>query len=191
MAADPIRRFNIWLKEAGAHGIQDPEACALATADAQGCPSVRFVLLKDADDRGFTFFTNAASRKGEELEANPRAALAFYWPPDRQVRVEGPVKTVSKTETDAYWETRPRESRLAAIASQQSRLLKQRKDLSDAYRKTFKEYDGGDIPRPDLWRGYRIVPAQIEFWIREEPRLHHREVFVRKGREWKRHLLQP
>lgn len=192
MAADPIRRFNRWLAEAGAMGIELPEACALATADAAGHPSVRYVLLKDAAAEGFTFFTDLRSRKGRELEENSRAALAFYWHPDRQVRVEGPVERVTDEEADAYWTTRSRERQLAARASEQSAGLEQRSLLSDAYRKEFKRWDGSEIPRPETWTGFRIVPERIEFWTRQEPRLHKREVFVRTAAgEWETKKLQP
>ncbi|MFO7767951.1 MAG: pyridoxamine 5'-phosphate oxidase [bacterium] len=191
MAADPIRRFNRWLAEARAMGIELAEACALATADAEGRPSVRYVLLKDASPDGFTFFTNLTSRKGRELVENPRAALAFYWHPDRQVRVEGPVEPVGEEEADMYWSLRTRESRLAARASDQSAGLENRSDLSDRYRREFKQWDGEEIPRPEDWSGFRILPESIEFWTREEPRLHKREVFLRTSDGWKTKKLQP
>lgn len=191
MSVNPIRRFNTWLNEARALGTDPAEACALATADGQGIPSVRFVLLKGADESGFVFFTHVASRKGKELEHNPKAALAFYWPPDRQVRLEGKVKRVSKAEADAYWNSRPRDHQLAALASRQSEELPERKQLSDAYRRTFKQHDGQPVPRPEGWVGYRVVPDRIEFWVRQEPRLHHRELFLRRRDGWKKVLLQP
>lgn len=190
MRHDPFTQFNAWFAEA--RRIPLAEAMALATADTRGRPSVRFVLLKQCDHRGFVFFTNARSRKGRELHDNPRAAAAIYWDPlGKQVRIEGRVEEVSATEADAYWVTRPRASQLAALASQQSAALASRSDLLARWRTLRQRYRGKAVPRPPGWTGFRIVPDAIEFWIHQEHRLHQRELFVRTRGGWKRKLLQP
>jgi pyridoxamine 5'-phosphate oxidase len=169
-----------------------PEAMALATATPRGAPSVRFVLLKSADARGFVFFTNAVSPKGEDLAANPRAALTFYWAPlGRQVRVAGRVEAVSPAEADAYWATRPRASRLAALASRQSARLGSRTALEARWRGLRRRYRGRPVPRPPTWTGFRVVPDAIEFWTHRAHRLHDRELFLRTRRGWRRLRLQP
>jgi pyridoxamine 5'-phosphate oxidase len=191
-ATDPIARFRRWLAEARRARIPLAEAMALATADRRGRPSVRFVLLKEADGRGFVFFTDGHSRKGRELGRNPHASFAFYW--DRigkQVRAEGRVEEVSAEEADRYWATRPRASRLAALASSQSASLASRAALVRRWRRLGRALAGKPVPRPRAWTGYRIVPAAIEFWTRGEDRLHHRELFRRRPRGWTRTLLQP
>jgi pyridoxamine 5'-phosphate oxidase len=192
MAADPFIQFQHWFAEAQRAGIRLPEAMALATADAEGRPSVRFVLLKGVDERGFVFFTNASSRKGAELRDNPRAALAVYWDELlKQVRVDGTVEPVAPAEVDAYWTTRPRESQLAARASRQSATLASRAQLLARWEALRHRYRDRDIPRPTGWVGYRLVPGAIEFWTHRDHRLHERELFVRTRRGWKRTLLQP
>jgi len=192
MAIDPVRRFRSWHAEAGKAGAPLHDAVALATADSRGRPSVRYVLLKSADERGFVFYTNAGSRKGRELEANPFAALAIYWDvTGKQVRVEGRVRGVTRAEADAYWEERPRVSRVASLASSQSEPVSDRASLMATYRRLDAELAGESIPRPEHWTGYRIVPSRIEFWTRREPRLHHRELFVKKSGSWTRTILQP
>jgi pyridoxamine 5'-phosphate oxidase len=169
-----------------------PEAMALATATRRGAPSLRFVLLKAADARGFVFFTNAMSPKGRDLAANARAALTFYWNPlGRQVRIEGRVQQVSPEEADDYWATRPRASQLAALASRQSARLSSRAALEARWRRLRGRYRGKPVPRPPAWTGFRVVPRSIEFWTHQEHRLHHREVFRRTRRGWRRALLQP
>ncbi len=169
-----------------------PEAVALATADRRGRPAVRYVLLKHVDERGFVFFTDGRSRKGRELAANPEAALACYWDAlGRQVRVEGRVVIVAAAEADAYWATRPRESRLAASASQQSAPLRSRAALLRRWRVLGRRHPGEEVPRPPQWQGYRIVPRAIELWTRGAFRLHHRERFERRRDGWTRTLLQP
>ncbi len=189
---DPFIQFQHWFTAARRAGIRLPEAMALATADAQGRPAVRFVLLKSADERGFVFFTNAGSRKGGELQANPRASLAFYWDEIlKQVRADGRVEMVAPSEVDAYWTTRPRESQLAARASRQSAPLKSHAELLKRWETLRHRYHGKDVPRPAGWVGYRIVPDTIEFWTHRDHRLHERELFVRTRRGWKRTLLQP
>jgi len=169
-----------------------PEAIALATATAAGRPSVRFVLLKEVERDGFVFFTDGGSRKGRELTRNPHASFACYW--DRigkQVRVEGRVEPVTAEGADAYWATRPRGSRLAALASSQSGPLATRSVLVRRWQQLQRQHAGGGVPRPKGWMGYRIVPSAIEFWTRGKDRLHHREVFRRTRSGWRRRLLQP
>jgi pyridoxamine 5'-phosphate oxidase len=169
-----------------------PEAMALATATRRGAPSVRFVLLKAADARGFVFFTSATSPKGRDLDQNPRAAVTFYWNPiGKQVRIEGRVERVSPDEADRYWATRPRASQLAALASRQSAHLPRRASLEARWRRLRRQYRGQPVPRPPTWTGFRVVPGSIEFWTHREHRLHHRELFVRTRRGWRRLLLQP
>jgi len=192
MAADPIRKFRNWMSEAARAGTELAEAIALATSDARGRPSVRYMLLKGVDHDGFVFYTHARSAKGCDLAANPYAAIAVYWHAiGKQARVEGRVSLVSVKEADAYWLERPRASRVAAQASLQSRPLARRADLMRKYHQLERQYFGKEVPRPQDWTGYRLVPRTIEFWEREEPRLHHRELFVRRGTTWKRTLLQP
>ncbi|HLY36429.1 MAG TPA: pyridoxamine 5'-phosphate oxidase [Candidatus Binatia bacterium] len=191
-SADPLARFHLWFRQAERARIPLPDAMALATATAKGEPSVRFVLLKRADERGFTFFTDTRSPKGRELGHNPRAALVFYWDAiGKQVRLRGRVQPVSDAEADAYWRTRPRESRLAATASHQSAPLASHAALLARWRRLRRRYRGKDIARPSGWGGYRVVPREIEFWTRRPHRLHQRELFVRSGRGWRRRLLQP
>ena len=192
MANDPIRLFNRWLKEAQRAGIELAETMALATSDSAGRPSVRYVLLKDADETGFTFYTNTLSRKGVEIEDNPNASMAFYWhQTGKQVRVDGRLTPVARREADEYWSERPRENQIAALASIQSAPLEQRKMLLDRFRELTDQFEGKEVPRPPHWMGYRLVPDQIEFWKREEPRLHHRELYTRKAEDWVVQLLQP
>lgn len=165
---------------------------ALATADASGGPSVRFVLLKQADQDGLVFYTRETSRKGRELGANPRAAGVFHWEAiGRQVRFEGAVEQVSSAEADAYWRTRPRESQLGAWASKQDAPLASRDALIARWKAMCKRYRGRSVPRPSGWTGYRVVPDAIEFWTQRPARLHHRELFTRTRTGWKVRLLQP
>lgn len=189
---DPIVRFRRWLRDAERTGAPLPEAMALATATPAGVPSLRLVLLKQADDRGFVFFTDARSRKGRELRANPRAAATFHWNTmGRQVRVEGKVEELSDADADAYWATRPRGSQLSGATSYQSRALPSRARLVQRRDALARRYAGGDVPRPAEWRGFRIVPEAIEFWTHKDDRLHHRELFARRGRAWRTSLLEP
>jgi pyridoxamine 5'-phosphate oxidase len=191
-AGDPIARFARWYAAAARAGIAQPDAVALATADRAGRPSVRFVLLKQADRRGFVFFTDARSRKGRELGANRRAALAFHWGAiGRQVRVEGRVVPVAAQEAEAYWRTRPRESQLAASSSLQSAPLSSRAELLARWRALSRELAGREVPRPATWTGFRIVPERIEFWTHREHRLHDREVFTRVAGGWRTVRLSP
>ena len=192
MSDDPISLFDQWFAEARASEPNDPEAMALATADAQGRPSLRMVLLKGHGPDGFVFYTNLDSRKGAELAANPTAALLFHWKSlRRQVRIDGPVEAVSEAEADAYFESRGRETQLGAWASDQSRPLDHRATFEARYVAVSAKYDGAAIPRPPRWSGYRIIPERIEFWSDRAHRLHERRLFVRAGARWSEGLLYP
>ena len=192
MPADPIARFRRWYAAAWRARVPLADAMALATADRRGAPSVRFVLLKGVDERGFVFFTDGRSRKGRELAARRRASLAFYWDATgKQVRIEGRIVPVSLAESDAYWATRPRESRLAAASSTQSATMPSHAWLLARWRRLGRRIGSGPVPRPADWIGYRIVPDAIEFWQRGEHRLHKRERFERARRGWRVRWLQP
>ena len=192
MTDDPISLFDAWYTEAMASAPNDPEAMALATADAAGHPSVRMVLLKGHGPDGFVFYTNLDSRKGDELAANPNAALLFHWKSlRRQVRIEGPVETVSDDEADIYFASRGRDSRLGAWASDQSRPLDSRATFEARFDAISKRFDGLDVPRPPRWSGYRVVPTRIEFWSDRAHRLHERRLFVRSGDTWTESTLYP
>jgi pyridoxamine 5'-phosphate oxidase len=192
MADDPIALFDTWYAEAKAAEINDPDAVALATAAASGAPSVRMVLLKGYDPDGFTFYTNADSRKGEELAANPHASLLFHWKAlRRQVRIEGSVEEVGPTEADAYFATRSRDSQLGAWASDQSRPLNSRETFEIRYEEMMKRFEGKVVPRPPRWTGFRVRPEQIEFWTDRPHRLHERRLFVRNAQGWAEGLLYP
>ena len=192
MHNDPIARFHHEFERARAAEKIDITAMALATASKDGVPSVRYVLLKHVDERGFVFYTNRESRKGAELDANPHASLALLWPTIYvQVRVEGRVERVSDAESDAYFATRDRGSQLGAWASHQSRLLSGREVLEEALRDFDQRFQGQNVPRPPHWGGYRIAPARLEFWYGKESRLHEREVFLRDGTSWRRENLFP
>jgi pyridoxamine 5'-phosphate oxidase len=189
---DPIAQFRRWYAAAERARLPLPDAMALATSDRRGAPSVRFVLLKGVDERGFVFFTDVRSRKGRELAARRRAALAIYWDGTaKQVRVEGRIVPVSAAEADAYWATRPRESRIAASVSVQSHAIASHTLLLARWRRLGRALRGKDVPRPACWQGYRIVPDAIEFWRRGAHRLHRRERCERTRRGWRRTLLQP
>lgn len=189
---DPFALFERWFKEAADGGIQEANALTLATATPDGAPSARVVLLKDFDARGFTFYTNYASRKGRELEANPRATAVFFWQPFyRQVRVAGRVERVSAEESDAYYHSRPREARLGAWASHQSERLESRAALEAQFERVKAEYAGREPPRPPFWGGYRLVPAEFEFWQGRVARLHDRLLYERAGEGWTVVRLSP
>jgi pyridoxamine 5'-phosphate oxidase len=189
---DPFSLFDEWLAEARTKELNDPEAMALATTNTAGQPSVRMVLLKGHGPAGFVFYTNDDSRKGGELAANPRAALLFHWKSlRRQVRVEGAVERVPDTDADAYFASRARDSQLGAWASDQSRPLDARETFEQRFTEMSARFQGGDVPRPRHWGGYRVVPAQIEFWSDRPHRLHERRLFVRERTKWTEGLLYP
>lgn len=193
-ATDPLALFGAWMKEAAAAEPIDPEAMALATVDADGLPNVRMVLLKGADERGLAFYTNCDSAKGLELAANPKAALLFYWKSlGRQIRLRGAVEPVTDAEADAYFATRHRESRIGACASLQSRPLASRAALEAEVARLTEAFAGGEVPRPDYWCGYRLVPLEIEFWQNGPFRLHDRVVFRRASPRgpWTKTRLYP
>ena len=195
--ADPFAQFRAWFDDAVAHGVAQPEAMTVASADTEGRPSARMVLLRGLDDRGFTFFTNYGSRKAGELGANPHAAIVFHWPVVlRQVRATGAVERVSDEESDEYWSTRPRGSQIGAWASAQSAVVADRSVLEAAVadcEARFSEPDGGDgpVPLPDYWGGYRVLPEVIELWQHRDDRLHDRMRYTRDGDAWDLARLQP
>ena len=193
MASDPFRLFDEWYADAQASEPNDPGAMALATADADGRPSVRIVLLKAHGPDGFAFYTNERSRKGDELAQNPRAALLLHWKSlRRQVRIEGPVSRVSSEQSDAYFATRSRDSQLGAWASDQSSPLPSRDEFENRYQKMQAKFDGVDVPRPPHWGGFSIDPETIEFWIDKPHRLHERRLFTRLADgSWTEGLLYP
>jgi pyridoxamine 5'-phosphate oxidase len=192
LSEDPFALFAAWMREAEAAEPEDPNAMALATAGSDGLPDVRMVLLKGFDERGFVFYTNVQSAKGEELAQNPQAALVLHWKSlRRQVRARGPVSPVTAEEADAYFESRRRESRLGAIASQQSRPLADRAALMAEVTELAARYENGPIPRPEHWTGFRIAPVSLEFWQNGDYRLHDRVRFTRTGDGWSRARLYP
>jgi pyridoxamine 5'-phosphate oxidase len=192
MADDPFALFDAWYAEAKAAEINDPDAMALATATVRGAPSVRMVLLKGYGPDGFTFYTNADSRKGEELAANPQASLLFHWKAlRRQVRIEGSIEEVEPSEADGYFATRSRDSQLGAWASDQSRPLDSRATLESRFEEVTQRFAGKDVPRPPRWTGFRVRPQQVEFWTDRPHRLHERRLFVRNAHGWAEGYLYP
>ncbi len=189
---DPLKLFARWLEEASVAEPNDPNAFCLATADGDGRPSARMLLLKGFDPGGFMFFTNLESRKGGQLRANPFAAMCFHWKTlIRQVRIEGPVIAADAAESDAYYASRARQSQIGAWASRQSRPLKDRAEFEDRLAEFDRKYPG-DVPRPPHWAGFRLVPERIEFWQQQEFRLHHRTLYTQDNTGgWSRTLLYP
>ena len=189
---DPLRQFSLWFEQV--RDIEaDPTAMALATATPGGRPSVRMVLLKGVDDGGFVFYTNYQSRKAREMEATGRASLLFHWHSlERQVRIGGGIERVSPAESDAYFETRPLESRLSVYASRQSEAIESREVLEEAFERVKRTYGDGSVPRPEWWGGYRVVPDEYEFWQGRVSRLHDRLRYLKGANgAWRRERLAP
>jgi pyridoxamine 5'-phosphate oxidase len=189
---DPVRQFALWFGEAGTAGVREPQAAALATASADGVPSVRMVLVKAFDERGFVFFSDYASRKARELAVNPRAALLFHWDPlGRQVRIEGLVEQTSGEESAAYVRSRPRSSQVSALASRQSQTLESRDELERRVADLERRYADGQLPMPSSWGGFRLIPEAFEFWQQRQDRLHDRLRFRRVDDRWLIERLAP
>lgn len=195
MSTDPHKLFELWLRDAEASEPNDPNAVAVATVDARGQPSVRMVLLKGHDVKdagGFIFYTNLTSHKAADLAVNPRAGMLFHWKTlRRQVRVDGPVTPVTDAEADAYFATRGRVSQLGAWASDQSSPLPDRATFDARLAEVTARFEGGDVPRPPHWSGFRVTPETIEFWEDGDHRLHNRRLFTRAGDGWTEGLLYP
>ena len=192
IAGDPLRQFASWFGEAGAAGVRESQAVALATASADGVPSVRMVLVKSFDERGFVFYSHYASRKGREIAANPRAALLFHWDPlGRQVRIEGPVEHTSAEESAAYIRSRPRSSQLSALASPQSQTVESREDLERRVSDLERRYADRELPMPSSWGGFRLAADTYEFWQQRHDRMHDRLRYRREGDRWLIERLAP
>jgi pyridoxamine 5'-phosphate oxidase len=192
MAGDPFKQFDTWFTQAMRAGVAEPNAMTLATADASGAPSARIVLLKAYDDRGFMFCTNYDSRKGQELASNPRAALCFHWQLlERQVRLEGKVEKTNRQESEEYFHTRPRGAQLGAWVSRQSQPIASRAALEQMQCDVEQRFENKDVPLPDSWGCYRLMPETVEFWQGRPSRLHDRIAYVRKEKGWELRRLSP
>lgn len=192
VGVDPILFFRRWFSEAEAAQITEVNAMTLATVDSRNLPHARIVLLKGLEEQGFIFFTNYDSNKGKEILAHPNAALVFFWKElERQVRVEGVIEKIPASESDAYFHSRPRGSRLGAYASPQSREISDRSILDTNYAKYEQEFSEVEMPRPEHWGGYRVVPSRIEFWQGRSSRMHDRILFTQQGGTWTRSRLAP
>jgi pyridoxamine 5'-phosphate oxidase len=192
VSQDPFREFAQWMEEAVKAKVVEPEAMSLATASTEGAPSARMVLLRGFDERGFVFFTDYRSQKGVELERNPRAALVFHWPElERQIRITGTVSPTSREESEAYFRTRPRGSRIGAWASHQSQVITSRRQLDERVAEMETRYSGDEIPLPPYWGGYRLTPTSIEFWQGRASRLHDRLRYAHDGERWRIERLSP
>lgn len=189
---EALERFRQLFERAQQCGLREPSAVTLATVDSDLRPAARVVLLRNFDQRGFVFYTNSESAKGRQLAENPQAALCFYWDPLReQVRIEGAVEPVSADESDAYWKTRPRDSQISAWASPQSQPLENRQSLEDRFAEFERTFAGRDVPRPEYWHGYRVIPQRIEFWQSRPARLHDRVLYEQQPDGWTVRLLYP
>ncbi len=193
LVSDPLTQFKTWLDEADKSGVEEPNAFSVATASSDGTPSVRMVLLRKLDEKGFYFYTNYHSRKGRELAQNQRVSLCFYWQKlDRQVRVEGTASQCSRDESLAYFRTRPRSSQIAAWASPQSQRLLDREALDALVKEAEQKFpEGTEVPLPPEWGGYCVQPYQVEFWQGRRSRLHDRVVYRKEGKAWVRERLAP
>jgi pyridoxamine 5'-phosphate oxidase len=192
VSPDPLTEFARWFEEALEAKVMEPNAMTLATATPAGVPSARIVLLKGFDERGFVFFTDYRSQKGSELEENPAAALVFYWPElERQVRITGGISPVGREESEAYFRTRPRASRISAWVSHQSQVIGSRKELEARIREVEARHPGEDVPLPPYWGGFRVLPSTIEFWQGRTSRLHDRIRYTRESRGWRVERLSP
>lgn len=192
VSADPFQQFRVWFDAAVVSERDEPNACALATAGEDLQPSVRMVLLKSFDERGFVVYTNYHSAKGRQIEENPLVSLLFYWPSlERQVRIQGRCERVAVSEADAYFASRPKGSQLGAAVSRQSEVAPSRQTIDDAYTALERSVGDGDVPRPEHWGGYRVVPSSFEFWQGRESRLHDRLRYSRRNGAWELERLWP
>lgn len=192
LASDPFLMFERWYADARDAGIVEPNAMIVSTVSADGAPSSRTVLLKGFSTEGFTFFTNTASRKGSDLEHNPRCAVLFPWHPlERQVRIDGLAHELSREDVEAYFSQRPRGSQLGAHASHQSRVVAGREELEAAYERIEAQFEGRPVPVPEEWGGYRVEPERVEFWQGRPGRMHDRLVYLREGDKWRTERLAP
>ncbi|GAA5521583.1 pyridoxamine 5'-phosphate oxidase [Aliifodinibius salicampi] len=189
---NPIQQFSVWFDQALSSDLLDANAMTLSTVSKRGIPSSRIVLLKGVDEQGFRFYTNYKSRKGTELAENPHAALCFYWAPlERQVRIEGKVQKMNRDQSEIYFHKRPRLSQLGAWASQQSSKVESREKLETQFKEVKKQFEGEEVPLPDFWGGYRLIPDRIEFWQGRRGRLHDRICYERKNDGWEVFRLSP
>lgn len=192
IAENPIQQFSTWFEQALSADLLDPNAMTLSTVNKEGVPSSRIVLLKGVDEQGFRFYTNYKSKKGTELAENPNAALCFYWAAlERQVRIEGKVQKLSHDQSEIYFHKRPRLSQLGAWASQQSSKVASRQELESRFDEVKERFEGKEVPLPDFWGGYRLIPDRIEFWQGRRGRLHDRICYKRKNDDWEVFRLSP